>query len=85
MGINLFTFRMDLRSVIKFRYGQFWGFCIIQNPLHSDFLIAVYPGHAEGAAEGEMLEEYFSTLIRYQWCVTKVRIVNSPSSPYFFA
>ena len=48
-------------------------------------LIAVYPGHAEGAAEGEMLEEYFSTLSRYQWCVTKVRIVNSPSSPYFFA
>lgn len=48
-------------------------------------LIAVYPGHPEGAAEGEMLEEYFSTLDRRVWCATKVRIVNSPTSPYFFA
>lgn len=48
-------------------------------------LIAVYPGHPEGAAEGEMLEEYFSSFDRRIWCVTKVRIANSPSSPYFFA
>ena len=28
---------------------------------------------------------YFSTLDRRVWCATKVRIVNSPTSPYFFA
>ncbi|MBR5538589.1 MAG: class I SAM-dependent methyltransferase [Clostridia bacterium] len=47
-------------------------------------LVAVYPGHEEGKLEGEMLEEYFSTISRYQLCVTKVKIVNSPTSPYFF-
>ncbi len=47
-------------------------------------LIAVYPGHEEGRLEGEMLEEYFSEISRYKLCVTKVKIVNSPTSPYFF-
>ena len=47
-------------------------------------LVAVYPGHEEGRLEGEMLTEYFSTLSRYQICATKVRIVNSPTSPFFF-
>lgn len=47
-------------------------------------LVAVYPGHEEGRLEGEMLEEYFSTISRYQLCVTKVKIVNSPTSPFFF-
>ena len=46
--------------------------------------VAVYPGHAEGDAEGKLLEEYFSGLSRHSICVTKVCIVNSPSSPYFF-
>ena len=35
-------------------------------------------------AEGVMLEEYFSGLSRHTSCATKVKIVNSPSSPYFF-
>ncbi len=47
-------------------------------------LVAVYPGHEEGRLEGEMLEEYFSETSRYKLCVTKVKIVNSPTSPYFF-
>ena len=46
--------------------------------------IAVYPGHPEGDAEGKMIEEYLSTLSRFKVCVTKVKIVNSPTSPYFF-
>lgn len=46
--------------------------------------VAVYPGHPEGDAEGRMLEEYFSALSRYKLCATKIKIVNSPSSPYFF-
>ena len=41
--------------------------------------IAVYPGHAEG----EMLSEYLSTLPRWHLCATKIKILNSPTSPYF--
>ncbi len=46
--------------------------------------IAVYPGHPEGDAEGAMIEEYLSSLSRFKVCVTKVKIANSPTSPYFF-
>ncbi|MGM9642292.1 MAG: tRNA (mnm(5)s(2)U34)-methyltransferase [Eubacteriales bacterium] len=46
--------------------------------------VAVYPGHPEGDAEGKMIEEYFSTLSRFKLCITKIKIVNSPTSPYFF-
>ena len=46
--------------------------------------VAVYPGHAKGDAEGKMLEEYFATLSRHRVCCTKVAILNSPTSPYFF-
>ncbi len=48
-------------------------------------LVAVYPGHAEGAAEGEALARYFSGLDRRKMCVSRLQIVNSPTSPYFFA
>lgn len=47
-------------------------------------LVAVYPGHEEGRLEGEMLEEYFSAISRFKLCITKVKIVNSPTSPFFF-
>ena len=46
--------------------------------------VAVYPGHAEGEAEGKLIEEYLSGLSRHRVCVTKIKIVNSPSSPFFF-
>ncbi len=46
-------------------------------------LVAVYPGHEEGAREGEALTEYFSTLSRYKMTVAKFRLLNSPTSPYF--
>ena len=46
--------------------------------------IAVYPGHPEGDAEGKMIEEYLSSLSRHKVCATKVKITNSPTSPYFF-
>ena len=45
--------------------------------------IAVYPGHEEGRLEGEEICAYLSTLSRYKLCVTKVQILNSPTSPYF--
>ena len=47
-------------------------------------LVAVYPGHEEGRLEGEMLEQYFATLDRRRICVSCFRIVNSPTSPYFY-
>ncbi len=47
-------------------------------------LVAVYPGHPEGAAEGRELCEYFSTLSKFKYSVTQVRLVNSPESPFFF-
>ena len=46
--------------------------------------VAIYPGHEEGELEGEMLKEYFSTLSKYKICPSIFRILNSPTSPYFF-
>ena len=45
--------------------------------------VAVYPGHAEGDAEGKMLDDYFATLDRKKICCTQVKILNSPTSPFF--
>lgn len=45
-------------------------------------LIAVYPGHPEGEAEGKEVEYYLSTLDRHEFCVSLFRILNS-ASPYF--
>ena len=45
--------------------------------------IAVYPGHAEGDAEGKMICEYLAGISRYKVCATRVNILNSPTSPYF--
>ncbi|MBQ8720500.1 MAG: class I SAM-dependent methyltransferase [Clostridia bacterium] len=47
-------------------------------------IIAIYPGHLEGELEGDMLREYFSTLSRFKICASEFRILNSPTSPYFF-
>lgn len=45
--------------------------------------IAVYPGHEEGDAEGQLITEYLSGISRHKLCVTQVKILNSPTSPYF--
>ena len=47
-------------------------------------IIAIYPGHEEGALEGEMLREYFKTLSRFKICASEFHILNSSTSPYFF-
>ena len=47
-------------------------------------IVAIYPGHEEGALEGEMLREYFTTLSKYRICPSEFKILNSPTSPYFF-
>ena len=47
-------------------------------------LIAVYPGHEEGTIEGELIEQELMTLNRRELCASKFKIVNSPTSPFFF-
>ena len=47
-------------------------------------IVAIYPGHEEGRLEGDMLREYFATLSRFRICASEFRILNSPTSPYFF-
>jgi tRNA G37 N-methylase Trm5 len=47
-------------------------------------IIAIYPGHEEGALEGDMLRDYFKTLSRFRICASEFHILNSPTSPYFF-
>ena len=47
-------------------------------------IVAVYPGHPEGKAEGEALHEYFSSLSRFKYTAAEIKLVNSPTSPYFF-
>lgn len=46
-------------------------------------LVAVYPGHAEGEAEGKMICDYLSSLSRHKVCATRIQILNSPTSPFF--
>lgn len=45
--------------------------------------VAVYPGHDEGDLEGQELREYYRTLDRRKICCTEIKIVNSPTAPYF--
>ena len=47
-------------------------------------LVAVYPGHAEGTKEGEFIERELSQYDRRKICCSKFKIVNSPTSPFFF-
>ncbi len=47
-------------------------------------IVAIYPGHEEGALEGDMLREYFKTLSRFKICASEFHILNSPASPYFY-
>ena len=47
-------------------------------------LVAVYPGHEEGHIEGELIEKELATYDRRELCASKFKIVNSPTSPFFF-
>lgn len=46
---------------------------------------AVYPGHPEGRAEGELLTNFLASLSRFRYSVSEIRMANSPDSPFFFA
>ena len=45
--------------------------------------IAIYPGHEEGDLEGKMVTEYLSGLDRFVYSIAQIKIINSPTSPYF--
>ncbi len=45
--------------------------------------VAVYPGHAEGEAEGQLVCDYLASLSRHKVCATRINILNSPTSPFF--
>jgi hypothetical protein len=45
--------------------------------------IAIYPGHEEGDLEGKMVEDYLSSLDRFTYSIAQIKIINSPTSPYF--
>lgn len=47
-------------------------------------LIAVYPGHDEGTVEGQLLHEKLSQISRFKLCISQFKIINSPTSPFFF-
>lgn len=47
-------------------------------------LIAVYPGHAEGDIEGQLVGERLSKLDRKQYTVACFKMMNSPTSPFFY-
>ena len=48
-------------------------------------VISVYPGHEEGRLEGEMLIEALSALDKKWYCVTLLRLINSPDAPFILA
>ncbi|MBO5375210.1 MAG: SAM-dependent methyltransferase [Clostridia bacterium] len=50
----------------------------------SILLVAVYPGHEEGDAEGRELDALFEKIDRHAISVMRIKIINSPTSPYFF-
>lgn len=49
----------------------------------SVLLVAIYPGHPEGAAEGEELCRFFSEISRFKYSIAQFRMLNSPESPFF--
>ena len=59
-------------------------FAIEQTAPDGIVMIAIYPGHEEGDAEGKMLYELLGTYPRYKICCSIFRILNSPTSPYFY-
>ena len=59
-------------------------FAIEQTAPDGIVLIAIYPGHEEGDAEGKMLYELLGEYPRFKLCCSIFKIINSPTSPYFY-
>ncbi len=47
-------------------------------------LIAIYPGHAEGELEGRLVAERIAKLDKRLYTVAVFKLINSPTSPYFY-
>ncbi len=52
---------------------------------HGVLTVLVYPGHEEGALEGERLCEMFSLLDRRDYSILQCKMINSPLSPFIIA
>lgn len=48
-------------------------------------VISVYPGHEEGRLEGEMLTDHLAAYDKKFYCVTLLRLINSPDAPFIIA
>ena len=48
-------------------------------------VISVYPGHAEGRTEGDLLLEMLSVYDKKLFCVSHFHLVNSPDAPFIIA
>ena len=48
-------------------------------------VISVYPGHAEGHTEGDLLLEMLASYDKKLFCVTHFHLVNSPDAPFVIA
>lgn len=48
-------------------------------------VVAVYPGHEEGAIEGELIREYGENLNSLEYDVLYHRLINIKTSPYIIA
>ena len=72
---QLTTMRKTTLPAVERALGMLGGDAVL--------LVAVYPGHPEGAAEGEELERYFSSLSRFRYSIARFRMLNSPESPFF--
>lgn len=46
-------------------------------------IVAVYPGHPEGEAEGRELAELFEKESRFKYTIARIKLLNSPTSPFF--
>ena len=48
-------------------------------------VISVYPGHAEGTLEGELLLSLLAGYDKKRYCVSHFHLVNSPDAPFIIA
>ena len=48
-------------------------------------VISVYPGHAEGRLEGNMLLDMLAEYDKTYYCVSHFHLVNSPDAPFIIA
>ena len=48
-------------------------------------VVSVYPGHEEGAREGDMLLQFGRSLDKRLYCVLNLTLINAPDAPFIIA